>query len=142
MLGGKQHFHQSDQHKNRSQITVCPHLGFKVRMTNREHTPQTKYERNGCGKADLADDRTVPPVVIIAIVENKRDFQGKRRPKYRSQPIDAEQGKLLEHTEMACADGQYQQVCHHDATDEQLHIVPMVVIHQISGQQIGQLHTP
>ena len=142
MLGGKQHFHQSDQHKDRCQVTVCPHLGLKVRVANRKHTPQAKHERHGCGKADPADDRAMPPVVIIAIVEDKRDFQGKRRPKHRSQPIDAEQGEFLEHTEMARADGQYQQIHHHDAADEQLHVVPMEVIHQISGQQIGQLHTP
>ena len=77
----------------------------------------------------------------IAVVEQVSNLQQKHRPKYRPQPIDAKQRKLLEHTEMACAEGQYQQVNHHDAADKQLHVIPMVVIHQISGKQVGQLHT-
>ena len=43
---------------------------------------------------------------------------------------------------MARTDGQHQQVEHHDTANEQLHVVPMVIVHQAGGKQIGQLHAP
>lgn len=58
------------------------------------------------------------------------------------QPIHAKQRKLLEHTEMSRADGQKQQIHHHQAANEQVHVVPMIIIHQIGRKQVGQLHAP
>ena len=55
---------------------------------------------------------------------------------------DAQQAQLLEQAEMACTDGQNEQVEHHDAAHEPVHISPMVMVHQIGGKQVRQLHAP
>ncbi len=140
VLRGEEGLDQRDEQQDGQQVAVGPHPGFQVGMADVAHAADAHRQRDGDGHGQAAHDGTVPPVVELAVAEEVGHLEQQYRPEHAAQPVDAEEGELLDDAEVARAGAQVQQVDQHDAAHEQMHVAPVVVVHEVRGQQVGQLH--
>ena len=140
MFCGQEDFDQHDEYQDRYEVTVRPHLGLQVGMANGFHAPDADDECEDNAQRQTSHDGAVPPVVKLTVVEEIGNLQQQGRPKQCSQPVDAKQRKLLHEAEVCGAGGYDQQVDGHECGNEHVHVVPVVVVHQVGHQQVGQLH--
>ena len=140
VLRGEEGLDQRDEQQDGQQVAVGPHPGLQEGMADVAHAADAHHQRDDDGHGQAAHDGAVPPVVPVGIVEEVGHFEQQHRPEHAAQPVDAEEGELLDDAEVARAGGEYQQVDQHDAAHEQVHVAPVVVVHQVCGKQVGQLH--
>ena len=140
VLCGEEGLDQRDEQQDGQQVAVGPHPGLQIGMADVAHAAHAPAQGDDDGHSQAAHDRAVPPVVELTVAEEVGHFEQQHRPKYAAQPVDAEEGELLDDAEVARAGGQVQQIDQHHTTHEQVHIAPVVVVHEVRGQQVGQLH--
>ena len=140
VLRGEEGLDQRDEQQDGQQVAVGPHPGLQVGMADVAHAADAPAQGDDNGHGQAAHDGTVPPVVELTVAEEVGHFEQQQRPEHAAQPVDTEEGKLLDDAEVARAGGEYQQVDQHHTTHEQVHVAPVVVVHEVRGQQVGQLH--
>ncbi len=88
----------------------------------------------------MAEHRTVPPVKPVGIAEHIGYLQGKGCPQRPAKPVDTIQRHGTHEAEVFGADKEKQQHREHHSVDKQIHVGPVIVVHDISGGEVGNLH--
>ena len=140
MLGAEDYLDKSDEAQQGYVVAVAPYLGIVVRMADAEHTPDAEAKIGYDDDCELPCDWTVPPVEILAVVEQGCHLEQQCCPQRASEPVDAEERELAHEAEVAHAAGQHDEHDEHHGGREEVHVGPVIIIHQAGGDQVGQLH--
>ena len=74
VLRAENHLHECDEAEQRQVVAVSPYFRIKIRMAYGEHTPHAEYQIYYNDRCELPCDGTVPPVEILAVVDQCGHF--------------------------------------------------------------------